>query len=135
MVSIDGTPKVPMALWPCTSTTNQVGGIVYAGPFTGSSNVNTETCLSLPATIDPGVPLLVGSTSAKQPQWGGTNVSTPIRLNLQNWASVTEVANDTSTGTVASSLAKDFFDWRLRSRKQRHRGAHVRCRHGRWQDG
>jgi hypothetical protein len=104
-VSVYNAGKV-LAIWPCISTSTQVGGIVYAGPAPGGgSTTNEESCLSLPSPIDPGVPLLVGPTSASAPQWGGSIGTGAISLNLQGWASATEVLNDTSTGTTVNSLA------------------------------
>jgi hypothetical protein len=104
-VSVYNAAKV-LGIWPCISTSTQAGGIVYAGPTPGGgSTTNEESCLSLPNPIDPGVPLLVGPTSASAPQWGGSLGMNAISLNLQGWASVTEVLNDTTTGTTVNSLA------------------------------
>lgn len=106
MVSLDGNSAQPLMAWPCTAV-GQLGGIVYSGTAPSGSNTNAESCLPLPATIDPGVPLLVGSVASAAPQWGGSSGANAISLNLQSWASVAEVLNDTTTGTIANNtLAK-----------------------------
>src|SRR6266446_3655222 len=86
MVSLSGNSAQPLMVWPCTAV-GQVGGIVYSGAAPIGSSINTESCLPLPATIDPGVPLLVGPVASSAPQWGATY------LNLQANPLVTEFAN------------------------------------------
>ncbi|HWY20460.1 MAG TPA: hypothetical protein VNX26_04520 [Candidatus Acidoferrum sp.] len=99
-LSLNGGSTLVLGVWGCPT---QLGGIVYSGSAPVGSDTNAEFCLSLPGTIDPGVPLLVGSVASTAPRWGGTSA---ISLNLQNWASVSEVANDPTTGTVVNTLAK-----------------------------
>lgn len=82
----NGGSAQPLSIWPCTTA----GCISYAA----STSPFGETALTLGAT---GVPLLSGSSV---PQWGGIN------LSLQTVAVVTEVPNDTTTGTSNNKLAK-----------------------------
>jgi hypothetical protein len=85
----------PVAAWPCTTE-----GCIVIG---GTSQVGSYwTEQQLVFTNAPGVPLLQGSAI---PQWGGTNASTAISLDLQNWALVSEVGN-TTPATVVNLLAK-----------------------------
>ncbi|HTQ97903.1 MAG TPA: hypothetical protein VMH89_13920, partial [Candidatus Acidoferrum sp.] len=88
-----GSTGVDVAIWACPT---QLGGIVYAG--TAVSGIDTENCLSLAGTA--GIPLLAGSSA---PQWGGNST---VSLDLQNWAVVGEVLNETVTGTIVNTLAK-----------------------------
>jgi hypothetical protein len=100
-VNNNGTGPQDLAVWPCA--TAGIGGLVYGGAL-NSFNVDPESCLSLPNTTPPGVPLLVGVLTPIA--WGGTTGAGPVTsLDLQDWAEVTEVTN-TSPGTGENLLAK-----------------------------
>ena len=94
MVSVNGAAKQPMSIWACPT---QLGGIVYSSSPLGSSNVNAEQCLSLPATPVAGVPLLIGS-SLNAPQWGAAN------LDIQGNALVTEFQPNSTTPPQSNQL-------------------------------
>jgi len=79
-VSNNGGATQALSVWACPT---QSGGIVYSVAPTNGSDMNTETCLSLPAIPTSGIPLLIGSSA---PQWGAAN------LDIQGNALVSEIS-------------------------------------------